>query len=323
MRQVILPGASTGTTSLGFGCAYLAGGFETPMNVRLVLAAYDSGIRHFDVAPSYGLGTAENVLGQSLRGKRHGVTIATKVGIGRPTCGRMWSLIRASTVPLRHAIRKYAVPQRTKGSSPSAPNTDFSPASVSASISESLKRLQTDHIDLLLLHEVRLRDLTDELLTSLDKRRQQGECRALGLATESAEIADISRVHPGVFEAFQFPWSVLDWRKQLPSGARLMVTHQSLARAFAPIQRWLATDSAARSRLEATAAHDLRDDRTLSRLLIGAALATNKSGIVLFASRRKKRVIENSSVADDERIIAAGARLAQALSQEPNCPRGA
>jgi aryl-alcohol dehydrogenase-like predicted oxidoreductase len=320
MRHVFLPGAVSGTTSLGFGCAYLAGGFETPMNVALVLAAYDSGIRHFDVAPLYGLGTAEDVLGRSLRGKRNGVTIATKVGIGRPTSGRLWSLVRASTLPLRHAIRTYAKPRRTSAAPNSAPGTDFSLDSVNASIDESLRRLQTAHIDLLLLHEVRLGDVSDELLTLLDKRRRQGSIRALGLASGAAEIADIARVHPGIFDVFQCSWSVLDWRQPLPSGARLMITHRALARALAPIHAWLAADAAVRSRLEAITTHALTDDRTLSRLLIGAALAVNQSGIVLFASRRKKRVIENSRVADDENIIAAGARLAAALSKEPDCP---
>ena len=320
MRQVILPGADHSTTSLGFGCAYIAGGFETSNNVRLVLAAYDAGIRHFDVAPLYGLGTAENVLGRSLRGKRQSVTIATKVGIGRPASSRIRSLIRVSTGPIRHAIRRFRTPEVTETSPELAPATDFSALSVSASLEESLRRLQTDYVDLLLLHEVRLSDLTHELLTLLDKQRQLGAFRALGLATGPADITEIAREHPAAFDVFQCRWSVLDWRQKLPSGARLMVTHRAVLRAFVPLKRWLSADSAARGRLEAVTAQDLKDDRILSRLLIGAALAANPTGIVLAASRRKNRVVGNASVAQDEKIIAAGAQLAEALTHEPYCP---
>jgi D-threo-aldose 1-dehydrogenase len=320
MRQVVLPGALIGTSSLGFGCAYLAGGFETSRNVKLVLSAYDSGIRHFDVAPLYGLGTAENVLGRSLRGTRQHVTIATKVGIGRPSISSSRSAIRVLTGPIRRAVRRVWTPDTTRDSSRPAQRTDFSPVSVSASLDESLKRLQTDYVDLLLLHEVQHSDLTDEMLAVLERRRQQGAFRALGLATEPAQVADISRAYPAVFDVFQCPWSVLDWRQKLPSGARLMVTHRSLLRAFVPLKRWLTADSAARIRLEATTGQNLKDDGTLSRLLIGAALAANRRGIVLVASRRRKRIVENSSVADDEKMIAAGAQLADALSRERGCP---
>ena len=188
------------------------------------------------------------------------------------------------------------------------------------SLDESLRRLKTDYVDLLLLHEVRLPDVTDELLGILERRRQQGAFRALALATEPAEIIAIAGVYPAVFDIFQYPWSVLDWRQKPPSGARLTVTHRALLRAFTPLKRWLRVDSTARIRLEAKTALDLKDDRNLSRLLIGAALAANPTGIVLVASRRKKRIVDNSSVADDERMITAGAHLAEALSQEPNCP---
>jgi D-threo-aldose 1-dehydrogenase len=320
MRRVVLPGGSANTTALGFGCAYLAGGFETSMNVGLVRAAYEAGIRHFDVAPLYGLGMAENVLGQALLGKRQDVTIATKVGIARPAHNQLRSLVRVATGPIRHAIRGLRAPKGPANAPQPIPSTDFSPVSVSASVDESLRRLQTDYIDLLLLHEVRHSDLSDELLTLLDKRRQQGAFRAIGLATDAAQIDTIARAHPGVFDVFQYSWSVLDWRQKLPSGARMTITHRALQRAFAPVKAWLGAEPSVRTRLQAASAQNSIDDRTLSRLLIGAALAANQTGIVLVASRRKKRVVENASVADDEAIIAAGAQFAQAISQEPGCP---
>jgi aryl-alcohol dehydrogenase-like predicted oxidoreductase len=320
MRRALVPGMANSTTALGFGCAYLVGGFESAQNLRLVRAAYDSGIRHFDVAPLYGLGSAEDVLGRALRGNRSDVTVATKVGIARPTSSAVRSLIRVASGPLRQVIRNLRATRSTERAAEAPPITDFSPEAVSASLDESLRRLQTDYVDVLLLHEVRLADVTEALLATLQRRRQQGACRTLGLATEPEDIAAIAQAHPGVFDVFQCRWSALDWRQPLPSGARLLITHRSLLRAFDPLRRWIAADASARLRLQAATAQDVSDERILSRLLLGAALAANPNGIVLVASRRRKRIVDNASVADDEAIIAAGARLAEALARERHCP---
>jgi D-threo-aldose 1-dehydrogenase len=67
---------------LGLGCAPLGGLFsevsETDAH-STVEAAWDAGVRVFDVAPQYGLGLAERRLGEALRG-RSGFVISTKVG---------------------------------------------------------------------------------------------------------------------------------------------------------------------------------------------------------------------------------------------------
>src|SRR4051812_7191906 len=72
---------SVSTSALGLGCAGL---FSLPRRAdrRAVLdAAYDLGVRHFDVAPMYGLGAAEPELGGFVGGRRDEVTVATKFGI--------------------------------------------------------------------------------------------------------------------------------------------------------------------------------------------------------------------------------------------------
>jgi aryl-alcohol dehydrogenase-like predicted oxidoreductase len=286
----------------------------------LVHAAFDAGIRHFDVAPLYGLGTAEDVLGRALRDRREQVTLATKVGIERPAGSPLRSLVRAASRPLRRAIRTLHPRESADSVAETRPVTDFSAAAVSASLDESLRRLHTDYVDLLLLHEVQLADVSDELLTMLERRRRAGAFRALGLATEAADIDAIARARPGLFDVFQCRWSVLDWRQPMPTGARLLVTHRALLRAFAPLRRWLSADATARVRLESATGESLTADGSLSRLLIAAALASNAEGVVLVASSRKARVLDNASVADDARLLAAGARFAAALSREPQCP---
>lgn len=81
MRIRILAGTEVATTTLGFGCAGL---FRLPWKAdrRAILeAAYELGIRHFDVAPMYGLGRAEAELAPVLKHRRGDMTITTKFGI--------------------------------------------------------------------------------------------------------------------------------------------------------------------------------------------------------------------------------------------------
>ena len=102
--MVLLPGGSRPTTALGFGCSALSAGSSRSHSVKLVHAANDAGILHFDTAPPYGMGTAEDVLGQALKGRRQNVTVATKVGIARPK--HAWAVMtaRALAAPLRKFV---------------------------------------------------------------------------------------------------------------------------------------------------------------------------------------------------------------------------
>jgi D-threo-aldose 1-dehydrogenase len=72
------------TTPLGFGCVGLFRISNPEERSDLLRTAYDSGLRHFDVAPMYGLGRAEHELGVFARMHRGELTIAAKFGI-RPT----------------------------------------------------------------------------------------------------------------------------------------------------------------------------------------------------------------------------------------------
>jgi L-galactose dehydrogenase len=115
---------------------------------RAVHTAIDLGINYFDVAPLYGLTLAETRLGKALKGKRDRVFLATK-------CGR-----------------------------DNFQFSDFSAKRVTASIDESLKRLQTDHVDVLQLHDVEFgeaRQIIEETLPAARKVQQSGKARFIGI----------------------------------------------------------------------------------------------------------------------------------------------
>jgi L-galactose dehydrogenase len=136
---------------VGFGSATLGGVFgnlDPADGIRAVHLAVDSGINFFDTSPYYGITLSETRLGEALAGRRERVVLATK-------CGR------------------YGVDQ-----------FDFSAKRVTASIDESLRRLQTDYIDLFQVHDVEFGDVEQilhETLPALRQLQQQGKARYIGI----------------------------------------------------------------------------------------------------------------------------------------------
>ena len=92
------------------------GGPEDAESLAIVAAALDAGVTFFDTAPGYAGGNSERLLGQALRGRRDGVVLCTKFG--------------------------YA-PDHTQ---------DFSAGAIRASVERSLRVLQTDVLDIVLMH---------------------------------------------------------------------------------------------------------------------------------------------------------------------------
>jgi aryl-alcohol dehydrogenase-like predicted oxidoreductase len=69
---------------IGFGCIALSTLPNSGAARKLLEGVLDIGITHFDTAPVYGKGYSERILGEFLRHKRDGVTVATKFGLGLP-----------------------------------------------------------------------------------------------------------------------------------------------------------------------------------------------------------------------------------------------
>ncbi|MBA3700748.1 MAG: aldo/keto reductase [Planctomycetes bacterium] len=148
------PLGNTGITVpiLGFGAATLGGSYG-PMALgeaeRAVHAALAAGMNFFDTSPYYGRTESERALGHCLRGiDRNRYVLATKVG--------------------RYGDNEF----------------DFTAARVTASVDESLARLGTDHLDLLQCHDIEfwpLQRIVDETLPALQRLKQSGKVRAIGI----------------------------------------------------------------------------------------------------------------------------------------------
>jgi len=144
---------------------------------RLLDMAASAGFRHFDTAPYYGYGVAECDLGRFLRGRRGKFTVATKIGVYPPVVRRsglaLW--LRKGSEAL-HLSRSH-------------PHADWRVDVAEQSLTDSLARLQTDYVDLLLLHEPSSDLLArDDLQRWMEGELARGRVRALGLAGSAAQL---------------------------------------------------------------------------------------------------------------------------------------
>ncbi len=140
--------------------------------IRLLRRAYDLGITFFDTADTYGNGLGETILAKALGGERAKLVIGTKFGYDF----------------YHHTARRghEELPQ------------DWRPAYVRFALEESLKRLQTTHVDLYQLHNPRLDAMQrDDLFATLDALKREGKLRAYGPALGPA-IAD-RQIEEGAF----------------------------------------------------------------------------------------------------------------------------
>jgi aryl-alcohol dehydrogenase-like predicted oxidoreductase len=215
-------GLEVSVLSLGamtFGVA--AGGFmkgvtsEDDEGRRVLDAALDAGIDTIDTANVYSEGRSEELLGHWLKGKRDRVVLASKCRF--PTSGT------------------------PEGGRPG--DAGLSRQSILRNCEDSLRRLQTDHLD---LYQVHMQDRTvpiEETLTALDDLVRQGKVRYTGCSnytgyrlTESlwkAEVRGLER-----FSSLQLQWSLLvrDGERELVPAARAfglgLMAWSPLARGF-------------------------------------------------------------------------------------------
>lgn len=178
MKQLTIPDTEIRVSRIGFGTASLHHVLSSRERQRLLAAADASGITHFDTSPYYGYGLAEHDLGGFLDGRRASFTVATKVGL----YPRGPSSSSAATVWARKAVG-CVVPAATR------PVADWSVARARTSLEQSLRRLGTDYVDVLLLHEPDPTALRpEEIVAWLEAERARGTVRAWGVAGETENV---------------------------------------------------------------------------------------------------------------------------------------
>ena len=163
METSKIPGDDLQFSRIGLGTwamgGWMWGGTDEQESIRTIHSAIDRGITLIDTAPVYGFGRSEEIVGKALAsgGLRNRVAIATKVGLD-------WS----NGEPFRHATR----------------------ARIFAEVEASLKRLQTDVIDIYQVHWPDPKTPISETADAMAMLFKEGKIRAIGVSNFSPEQMD-------------------------------------------------------------------------------------------------------------------------------------
>ena len=155
MRYRTYKNTDLAVSEVGFGLWTISTGwwgqFTEGEAIALMHRAFDLGITLFDAADTYGNGLSEELIAKAFPKQRDEIVIATKVGYDFVTHGEA------------RGRGQREIPQ------------DFSPEAITRATDAALKRLKTDRIDLLQLHNIRMEQIADDALwTTLERLKQSG-----------------------------------------------------------------------------------------------------------------------------------------------------
>ena len=150
-------------SEVGFGLWTIStgwwGNFTEHEAITLMHKAFDLGVTLFDAADTYGNGLSEEYIAKAFARQRDEIVIATKVGYDFVTHGDA------------RGRGQREIPQ------------DFSPEAITRATDAALKRLKTDRIDLLQLHNIRMEQVSDDALwRTLEQLKGAGKIRYFGIA---------------------------------------------------------------------------------------------------------------------------------------------
>ena len=175
-----------------FGNSY--GSTDDGESQRAVRRAHELGCNFFDTADVYGHGHSEELLGAALAGIRQSVIVATKLGGNFYNRGVNPLLLGRIAEALGHPLDQEPpdVPL------PVTHDADFSPSYVRFAVERSLRRLRTDYIDLLQLHNPALSLIADpETYQVLEDVKREGKIRFYGVSVhppeEGVAAVDVAR----------------------------------------------------------------------------------------------------------------------------------
>src|SRR6266536_286432 len=163
MRFRIYKNTDLTVSEVGFGMWTIStgwwGNYTEGEAFALMCKAFDLGITLFDAADTYGNGLSEEYIAKAFPKNRDEIVIATKVGYNFVTHGE------------------------TRGRGQREIPQDFSPDAIVRATEAALKRLKTDRIDLLQLHNIRMEQVEDDTVwQTLERLQGAGKIRYYGIA---------------------------------------------------------------------------------------------------------------------------------------------
>ncbi len=173
-------------SAMGFGTWPMSGDRYGPIEdeqaIRAIQQAIDAGVNCVDTAPGYGTGHSETVTGRALKGRRDNVLLVTK-------CGIRWN-------------------PETK-----VADRDSSRVNILREVDASLKRLDTDRIDVYLIHWPDIKVSFEEAFGAMDECVKAGKVRYVGVSNFTVEHMEACmKVRP--IDVIQVGYHIFDRRME-------------------------------------------------------------------------------------------------------------
>ena len=272
-----------GTWSMG-GNVEEWGHVDDRESIAAIHQALDSGINLIDTAPIYGLGHSEQIVGKAIKGRRSEVVLATKCGLLAPKS------------PKEPPVRC------------------LTPNSILHECEDSLRRLQTDVIDLYQCHWPDPNTNIRETMNALTKLLDQGKIRAIGLSNFGCEQVAAAKEF-GPVHSLQPPFSMIK-RRAADDLLPYCIEHGIGVIAYGPLERGLLTGKLeANTKFEGLRARDpdfvgkryrrnleivrslteiaVGYGKTMSQLAINWVAAHPGVTVTLVGAKRPSQVVEN------------------------------
>jgi aryl-alcohol dehydrogenase-like predicted oxidoreductase len=174
MALVKLGNTDLEITEIAFGAwaigGWMWGGNDKKDSLRALDASVDMGITSIDTAPVYGFGLSEEIVGESIQGKRDRVQILTKFGLIWDSKQGVYHFSSQKDDGTPVDIYRYAAKE-----------------SILRECEESLRRLKTDYIDLYQIHWPDPSTPIEETMEAIELLIKQGKIRAVGVSNYSTE----------------------------------------------------------------------------------------------------------------------------------------
>ena len=254
MKKRLLGGTGLEVPVLSFGASSLGAEFR---NVTMdevfqsVRAALDCGLNFIDTSPFYGRGMSEVLLGMALKDvPRESYSLCTKLG--------------------RYDLGHF----------------DFSARRVAESVDVSLHRLRTDHLDVVLCHDIEfvpMQQIVDETLPALRKIRDSGKVRFIGFSgypqkifrfiCEQADVDCVLNYNQYTLQNTRFADETVPWLKGQGIGVMNAGPFSARLLTNAPLPAWLKEPEAVKAAARAAAALCSSRGSDIAKLALQFSLA--------------------------------------------------